>query len=216
MIVAIDGPAGAGKSTVAKLLARKLGFSFLDTGAMYRAITVLALRSKIAFDDTENIARLARQCSINFDAQGRVFLNNEDVSEAIRQPVVNKSISPIAANAGVREYLVSLQQKIGSCGDYVLEGRDTATVVFPGAEFKFYLDAQVSERALRRYKELTAKGLTVFLSEIEEEVKKRDFADSSRSVGALKVADGSRYVDTTGLSIEDVVENLYRIITGKS
>jgi len=213
MVIAIDGPAGAGKSTAAKLLAERLGFAYLDTGSMYRAVTLKVLRKKVDPRDEERVAAIARDCRINF-VSGKVFLDGEDVSEAIRRPLINTTISPIAANPAVRDLLVKMQQGIGVQGNYVAEGRDTATVVFPEAEFKFYLDARLDERASRRHRELTDKGVSVNREQIEEEVKSRDQADRSRSVGALKRASGSRYLDTTNLSIEQVVDTLYQVVKG--
>jgi cytidylate kinase len=211
MIVAIDGPAGAGKSTAAKLLAERLSFAYLDTGSMYRAVTLKVLRKKIDPRDEARVAAVARDCRIHF-VSGKIFLDDEDVSEAIRRPLINTTISPIAANLAVRDLLVKMQREIGAQGNYVAEGRDTATVVFPEAEFKFYLDARLDERAARRHRELTDKGLEIKREQIEEEVSSRDQADRSRSVGALKRAPGSRYLDTTNLNIEQVVDTLYKIV----
>ena len=182
MIIAIDGPAGAGKSTVAKLLAKKLKFLYLDTGAMYRALTL------------------------------KVLLDGSDVSSAIRQPVITQFVSDIAKIGDVRKIMVELQRKLGGQGDAVLDGRDIGTVVFPDAHRKFYVDADFKERVNRRYKEALGLGQNVTFEGVAEDLSNRDTIDSNRKVAPLKQAEDAIYVDTTNLSIEEVVDKLLKEI----
>ena len=211
MIVTIDGPAGAGKSTVAKSLAEKLGFRFLDTGAMYRAVTLAALRRGLSCEDAEGWAELARQVEIRFQDQ-RVLLDGEDVSDAIRTSQVTAHIRYAADNPQVREHLVKLQQEIGRTGDIVTEGRDQGTVAFPHAECKIFLTASPEERARRRVHDLQQRGETPSFDEVLAQQVQRDRRDSSRAVGPLLQAQDAVQVVTDGMSIDEVVERLIEIV----
>ncbi|MFA5410621.1 MAG: (d)CMP kinase [Candidatus Omnitrophota bacterium] len=209
MIVAIDGPAGAGKSTVARILARELGFLYIDTGAMYRALTLKALENRIETEDTARLVELARNTNIDLanDSDGslKVFLDGGDVSAQIRQPRITKYVSDIAKIKDVRIVMLGLQRRLGKSKDSVLDGRDIGTVVFPDAEKKFYIDADFSERVRRRYQELRDLGQDVTLKDIESDLSNRDKIDSTREFAPLKKADDAVYIDTTRMTIEEVV-----------
>lgn len=218
MIIAVDGPAGAGKSTVAKRAARELGFVYLDTGAMYRALTLKVIEQNIEIKDTQRIISLARNTTIDLlDNEGalKVMLDGRDVSKEIREPRITKSVSDIAKIKEVREVMVALQRKLGKEKNCVLDGRDIGTVVFPGAEKKFYIDADFKERVRRRYKELKAAGQEVTEQDIEWDLSNRDSIDSSREHAPLKKADDAVYLDTTSLTIEQVVELMLKEISVK-
>jgi len=208
MIIAIDGPAGAGKSTIAKDVASELGFLYIDTGAMYRALTVKALERKVDIQDAGQIVDLAKETSIelvnNHETGLKVFLDGNDVSRAIRQPIVTKYVSDIARIRGVREVMLVLQRRMGRAGDVVLDGRDIGTVVFPDADRKFYLDADFGERVNRRYLELKALGEDVTPESIGADLKNRDTIDSNREFAPLKKAEDAIRIDTTGMTIEEV------------
>ena len=218
MIVAIDGPAGSGKSTISKQVASRLRFSYLDTGAMYRAITVAAMKAGVDFSDENGLVKIAKISEIDFGPRKgndqKVFLNGNDITKQIRDPHVTNQVKHIAKIPAVREYLVNLQRKISEGKNVVLEGRDTTTVVFPDAEFKVYLDADQKERAQRRFIELQEKGLSVTFNEILEDQIKRDESDFNREVGPLKKADDAHIVDTSGMSIDEVVNHVVRIVKG--
>ena len=215
-VIAIDGPAGAGKSTVAKELARRLGFTYLDTGAMYRALTLKALRQKFNLEDEKALIELACKTSVelktNKQQEVRIFLDKEDVSEAIRSHEVTNNTFYMARAPQVREVMVDLQRKISSRRDIVVEGRDVGTVVFPDATYKFYLDADFEERARRRIKELEEKGQQIEAQKLTQELKERDQKDFSRKVGPLKRADDAIVIDSTHLSIENTIEKIIQII----
>lgn len=212
MIITIDGPAGSGKSTVAKILARRLSISNLNTGAMYRAVTLFIIENKIDTDNEVSIEKSLKEIKIDF-FDNTIFLNGKDVSERIKDLDVEQKVSKISSLKSVREKMVELQRMIGNKISLVAEGRDTGTVVFPNAEFKFYLDASVNERAKRRYKELTELGIKdVTISEIEKEIEKRDFQDRTRKLSPLKVPENAIIIDTTGLSIDEVVEKMLSYI----
>lgn len=219
MVITIDGPAGAGKSTVAKLLARKLGFAFMDTGAMYRALTVKAMRCLVKLEDPEALVVLARQTHIDLlNEPGqplKVLLDGEDVSEAIRATDVTNNTFYIARTPGVRHVMVEWQQKMGKRQSMVGDGRDLGTVVFPTAEFKFFLDADFKVRCRRRIDELKAKGQTVDEEALMRDLAERDHQDTSRKVGPLKQAEDAVLVDSTGMSIEEVVDFLVSKIKAK-
>ncbi len=207
MIIAIDGPAGSGKTTVSRLLAKQLGIGYLDTGATYRALTLKSLDEGVDLNDGEIISSLARKMSLRLE-KGKVFLDGQDVTESIRTPLIDRNISLVVSHQQVRESMVELQRRLAEGGDYVVEGRDIGTVVFPDADFKFYLDADVSERARRRFNELKAKGIDLDFNEVLVQLKRRDQADLTRKVGPLRKAEDAIYIDTTGMSINEVVNCL--------
>jgi CMP/dCMP kinase len=217
MIIAIDGPAGAGKSTVARITAQRLGFLYIDTGAMYRALTFKALEEKIDLKNTAALIEMAKSCRIDLiNDQGgalKVFLDGRDVSASIRQPRITKFVSDIAKIKGVREIMLLVQRKLGVQRDSVLDGRDIGTVVFPDADRKFYIDADFNERAGRRYKELKEAGQNITLADIEGDLKNRDNIDSTREFAPLKRADDAIYIDTTNLTIEAVVSKVFSYIS---
>lgn len=212
MIIAIDGPAGSGKSTVAKLVAARLGFHYLDTGAMYRAVAVSALEDGVELSDEAALARIAAERVISFEHDGnealpsRVLIAGVDVTAAIRTPAADGAVSGVASSPRVREAMVAQQRAIGMAGDIVVEGRDIGTVVFPDAEVKVFLTASAEERARRRTAQQVAVGHDVDATEVRKAIEKRDEIDSTREVSPLKPADDARLLDTTGLSIEQVVE----------
>ncbi|HEX5103066.1 MAG TPA: (d)CMP kinase [Pirellulaceae bacterium] len=213
MIVAIDGPAGAGKSSIARRLAERLGFQFLDTGAMYRAVALAALRQGLGPDDGEAIARLAETLSIDMRHE-KTFLNGEDVSAAIRTSEVSAAVYLAADNVAVRRRLVELQRQIADDRDTVTEGRDQGTVAFPHAECKIFLTASPEVRARRRYEELISRGEPAALEEVLAQQQDRDRRDAARPVGALLKAADAVEVITDGLTPEEVVERLERIVRG--
>lgn len=214
-IITIDGPAGAGKSTVSKILARQLHYIYLDTGAMYRVVALLAQRQKIDFKDDRALEKLCGQLVIDFQGEGegqRVFCQGEDVTEKIRGPEIGWLASTVSTRPPVREAMVVMQRKIGSKGKIVAEGRDTGTIVFPWARYKFFLSADPSERARRRFQELIARGFKVTLEEIEKEIRERDAQDSSRAIAPLQPAGDAHILDSTNLTPEQVAEKIMRII----
>ena len=172
MIVAIDGPAGSGKTTIAKLLSKKLQVSYLDTGATYRALTLKALKYKLDLTDKQSLKSLAENLNLKIE-DTKIYLDGKDVSQEIRSPLIDKNISLIVSYPEVREVMVDLQRKIAQDADFVVEGRDITTVVFPKADFKFYLDAQFSVRTQRRFKELSDKGIKIDYAELKEDLRKR-------------------------------------------
>jgi cytidylate kinase len=212
MIITIDGPAGTGKSTVARKVAERLSFDFLDTGAMYRAIALEALRRKANLQDGREVGFIAKHCRVEFDWGKKpptVLLNGEPVSHVLRGFEVTRAASFVAAIPSVREQLVAQQQRIGSeHGNLVTEGRDQGTVVFPSAQLKIYLDATPQERARRRVAQLRARGEMANLDEVLKEILERDQRDSTRSVGPLSIPPGALVIDTTKLSEEQVVERI--------
>ncbi len=218
MIIAIDGPAGAGKSTVAKLIAKKLGYLYIDTGAMYRAITLKAIDSAIEIDNGDEITKLAERSEIglinNPDGTIKVTLDGKDVSVAIRQPRITKTVSDIAKIKSVRIVMLNKQRELGRKGNVVLDGRDIGTVVFPEAEKKFYVDANLNERVKRRHKELNGMEEDVSFDAVNADLSNRDRIDSSREFAPLKKAEDAIYIDTTFLSIEEVVDKLLEHING--
>ena len=210
MIIAIDGPAGSGKSTIAKLIAEDLGLVYLDTGAMYRLVTLKALNDGI-LGNLDKIIKMLDNLSIDIKENG-FYLDDIDVSEEIRKPVVSENVSDIAAIREVREKMVDLQRKFSESKNVILDGRDIGTVVFPNADVKIFLVADAKERANRRYKELVAKGENVRIEEIYENILKRDEIDSTRKESPLKKADNAIEVDTTSKNIEEVKNEILNII----
>ncbi|MDT2827672.1 MAG: (d)CMP kinase [Enterococcus viikkiensis] len=216
--IAIDGPASSGKSTVAKLLASDFNFIYVDTGAMYRAVTFLAIKHHVAFSDEAALAELTKKYPITFQQSGHgqiVFVNDEEVTEAIRQPDVTAAVSEVSAHGMVREELVEAQRQLAKTGGIVMDGRDIGTIVLPQAEVKIFLVASVEERAQRRYKENQAKGIQMDFEAIKEAIAKRDYLDSHREVSPLIQAQDAQLVDTTGMSIEQVVTKIKGIIQAK-
>lgn len=217
MIIAIDGPSGAGKSTVAKAVAKKLGFSCLDTGAMYRAIAYKALSTNVALDDGEALGRLARESMISFGhVQGdpvprSVFIDGNEVTDHIRTAEIDKAVSPVSATPAVREALLDQQRRIGQTGDYVVEGRDIGTVVFPQAELKIFLTASPEERAHRRVRQNVDRGIgSIDYQEVLRDIERRDDIDSNRSTAPLKPADDAIRLDSTDCYIEEIIETICR------
>ncbi|MCS7232742.1 MAG: (d)CMP kinase [Synergistetes bacterium] len=211
MIVAIDGPAGSGKTTVAKLVARRLGFFYLDTGAIYRALTLKLLRSNLPLDDIEGVCQVLNTMDINIE-DDKLFLDGEDVSEAVRDPEVDRKVSLVARIPEVRERLLPLQRDLVKGRDAVVEGRDMGTIVFPEAEVKVFLTASIEERAYRRWKELVQKGKDISFEAVLQDLKRRDDIDSKREIAPLKVAPDAIVIDTTSKSIEDVVEEVVNLV----
>ncbi|HOI89369.1 MAG TPA: (d)CMP kinase [Candidatus Rifleibacterium sp.] len=217
-IVAIDGPAGAGKSTVARMAADKLGYGYLDTGAMYRAVTLKAQQENIDFSDVAAMRRCASECGLRFEtsknsSQPRVFLKDIEVTHDIRKPEVARNVSAVAANQGVRECMTALQRQIGKKGKWVVDGRDIGSVVFPDARTKIFLTASIEERARRRLHDLHEKGFEADLESLKLEIAKRDEYDSNREFAPLKQADGAVLLDTTAMTIDQVIDRIIIIVT---
>lgn len=211
MQIAIDGPASAGKSTVAKLIAHKLGFTYIDTGAMYRACTVLAKENKIDYGDEAAILAAVDQNKIelkSINGEQKVFVGEDDITQAIRMPEISANVSQVAALAGVREKMVSLQRQMAGKMNVVMDGRDIGTTVLPNAEVKIFLLASAHSRAQRRMLDLKQRGIKSdqTLQEIEESIKQRDYKDSHRSISPLKKATDAVEIDTTKMNIEQVVD----------
>jgi CMP/dCMP kinase len=211
-IVAIDGPAGSGKSTLARLLAARLGYLHLDTGAMYRALTYLALRDGVALDDGASLAALARGADLRFEERGHVFAHEQDVSAEIRCPAVSAAVSQVSAHRDVRAVLVDEQRRIAGGHDVVMEGRDIGTVVFPDAAVKVFLVASADVRSERRRKELIAHGEHVSAEETLAAIEARDTYDSSRPVAPLRAADDAVQLDSSAMTIEGMVEAAAQIV----
>jgi len=214
-IIAIDGPAGSGKSTVAKAVAKKLNFLYIDTGAMYRALTLKAKWNNLNLEDSNQIIELAKKTKIQLVYENnslKVILDGKDVSIDIRQPFVTDGVSIVAKIKQVREIMTHLQREIAKNNNCVLEGRDIGTVVFPNAKFKFFLDADFKERIKRRYKELIENNPKLDLATVEKDLANRDRIDSTREVAPLKKAPDAIYIDTTNLTIEQVAEQILKWI----
>ena len=211
-VIAIDGPSGAGKSTVAKMLAERLGFFYLDTGALYRAVALLFLRKGITPEDDDRVLlKVLSSSEVRFD-HGKCLLNGKDVSRDIRDPGVGHYSSVFSARKVVRDFLLDVQRRVSLDNDLVVEGRDTTTVVFPGAQKKFYMDASVAERAERRYRQLKEIGLDITAEQAEDDVRKRDTRDQSRDLAPLVKAKDAIIIDTTDKSIGQILENILEII----
>ena len=210
--IAIDGPAGAGKSSVAKVLARRLGCIYLDTGAMYRAVTWLALQKQVAFDDMDGIKDLLQTIELEFkdvDGMQHLYCNGTDVTEAIRTPEISANVSAVSMIPHVREAMTAQQQKIAAGSDVLMDGRDIGTTVLPNARHKFFLTASLEERARRRALELEQKGIAVDMEQLIADIALRDKKDSEREVSPLKQAEDAVLIDTSSLTFDEVVENLF-------
>jgi len=219
LIIAIDGPSAAGKTTLAKLLAERLGYLHLDTGAMYRTVGWKASKTGVPFDDVEQITEIAKNIKIRFslrqEGENRVIADGQDVTTDIRSPQAGEWASRVSAIPGVRRAMVALQRQAGAGGGIVAEGRDMQTVVFPNAEVKIFLIASVRARALRRYKEFKEKGMAANLEEIERDMQKRDERDATRADSPLKAAPDAVLLDTDGKSIDEVVAEVIGIVQEK-
>jgi len=218
MTVAIDGPSGSGKSTVGKALAKRLGYLYIDTGAMYRAVALKVKEEAVGLEDELKLFHLASSLQLTFVGKGKethVLCNGEDVTEVIRSPEISRLASDISKKKVVREALVQKQREMGKGGGVVLEGRDIGTVVFPDAEIKFYLDAKAEERGKRRFRELMEKGVKVNFGETLEEVQKRDHNDMSRDLSPLKKAEDAIFIDSTEHTVDEIVEAMVRVVQEK-
>ncbi len=217
--IAIDGPAGAGKSTIAKMLTKKLNYTYLDSGAMYRAITYLVFNENIDFNDNEKIVQVTKNTEIDINYNNnkfKIFINNIDITDKIRSNIVDKNVSTIAQIKGVRDELVKKQRKLAKAKDIVMDGRDIGTRVLPNADYKFYITATVEERANRRYKDIIDRGESnKTLKEVKNEIIKRDKIDSNRKYSPLKKAKDAIVVDTTNMSKKEVLQKLLSYIKGE-
>ena len=214
VVIAIDGPSGAGKSTVARRLAARLGYTYIDTGAMYRAVALWALRIGTGLGDMHRLEQLARSSTIEFEPGGdRIWLNGEDVTTAIRTPEVSQAASVIAIVPAVRRALVEMQRAMGERTSVVMEGRDIGTVVFPEADLKIYLDARAEERVRRRHLEVREKGVDA--QAVAAQMKERDLRDSTRAEAPLTQAPDAVYLDSTGLGIDEVEEAVLKLVRAR-
>lgn len=218
MVIAIDGPSGAGKSSAARLLAKRLGYTYIDTGAMYRAVAWKAIQEGVPLSDEVGLSGLCAGMQISLAADGdllRIYVDGRDVGADIRTPEMGMAASLVSKHQGVRAELLRVQRRLGAMGGVVMDGRDIGTVVFPDADIKFYLDARVDERARRRHKELVAAGHNVDLPRIAREIVERDRQDMARDIAPLRPAPDSVYIDSSSMSVEEVVEKMLDAIRGK-
>ncbi len=214
IIIAIDGPAASGKSTTARLVAKKLGYTYIDSGAMYRAVTLKALENNVPTTEAQAVAEIAKKADMRFEWKNghlRFFLDGRDVTEAIRTHQINTHINPVAANTAVRKILVEKQRALGKNGGVVMDGRDIGSVVFPRAELKIFMEASPEERARRRVIELKQRGINVDYDDVYQEILTRDRADTTRSYGPLVKSPDAISIDTTNLSIEQQVNKIYAL-----
>ena len=214
IIIAIDGPAGSGKGTLAKALAEKLHLVNIDTGATYRCVALKVLKNNIDLNDYDKIIAIAKNINIDLLPDGRVLLDGEDVTKAIRSKEVTEIVSPISSIVEVRNIMVDVQRKIARGKDVVMEGRDITTVVFPDAPYKFYLDASIDIRAQRRFRENQEKGIDMTYREVYENIKERDYNDMHKEVGSLTRTADQIYIDTTNLTISQEVAIIEKVIKG--
>ena len=214
--IAIDGPAGAGKSTIAKKVADRIGFVYLDTGAMYRAVTYKMMTENIAIDDEEKLAELLKNMDLSFGDGGRkIHCNGVDISQEIRLPEISANVSAVSALPLVRDVMAQKQREIAEKYDVVMDGRDIGTVILPDAQVKIFLTASLEERTRRRLEELTAKGIATDYEKLYKEIALRDEKDANRAIAPLKMADDAVFLDSTAYNIDDVVKNVLLIIENK-
>lgn len=211
-VIAIDGPAGSGKGTITKIVAKKLNLTYIDTGATYRAIALAVLRNNLDLENKDQIIKLAKTLEIDFDKDGRTFLNKEDVSTLIRSKEVSGIVSPISSIPEIREIMVDLQRKMADGKDVIMEGRDITTVVFPDTKYKFYLDASIEERAKRRFNQNSEMGIDIPMEELVKSIEERDYNDMHKPIGALKRTPDQTYIDSTNMTIDEVVEEIIKDI----
>ncbi|AUM87830.1 cytidylate kinase [Clostridium botulinum] len=209
--IAIDGPAGAGKSTIAKIIGNKLNIMYINTGSMYRAVTLMALKNNIEPYDIESLKALINSMNISFNGNN-IIVNGKDLEEDIRMPIINNNVSKYAAVEEVRELLVSMQQNISKKYNVVMDGRDIGTVVLKDAPYKFFITASAEVRAKRRLKELKEKGININFRDVLKEIKERDYIDSNRKVNPLKQSKDAILIDTSNFTIEEVVDKICTII----
>ena len=214
-IITIDGPSGAGKSTIAKLIADKLGFKYLDTGAMYRAVTLYMIENQVDIKNEEEVINALNKLNIGFDSNYRIYLDSQDITEDIRKEKVVKFVSEVSAISSVRRKMVDLQRDIAKEGNYILDGRDAGSVVFPNADYKFYLEESLEERAKRRYKEELSKEVDISFEAVKESIRKRDKYDSNRKDSPLVVPENAIIIDTTNMTIYEVAEEITDIFLNK-
>lgn len=214
-IVAIDGPAGSGKGTITKIVGEKLKLVNIDTGATFRCVALNMIQKNVSMNDEENLEKLLKEIDIEIKTNGKIYLNGEDVTKRIRENDVNSLVSPISVIPMVRNRLLEIQRKIAKGKDVIMEGRDIGTVVFPNADVKIYLDATAEERAKRRVLQNKENGIASSYNEVLAGIKDRDKRDSTREIAPLKKAEDAIYVDSTNLSVEQVVEEIIEIIKKK-
>lgn len=218
-IVAIDGPAGTGKGTITKLVAKDFGLINIDTGATYRCVTLEMLNQNISIHETEKIIKISENINMKIENNNgfqTIFLNEEDVTEKIRSKEVTELVSQVSSIVEVRLNMVKLQRKLAEGKDVIMEGRDITTYVFPNANVKIYLDASLEERAKRRYQEMKEKNLKITYDEVLENIKMRDENDKNKEIGSLKIAEDATVIDTTNLSIQEVADKIKQIINKKT
>ncbi len=216
LLITIDGPSGAGKTTVSRKVAQRLGYTYVDTGALYRALALAALSQKCVIDNDNVVEHICEELSLRFENSHngpKLYMNEVDITDQIRTQEISMLASALSARLVVREYLLGVQREMGKDGGVVFEGRDMGTVVFPEADIKFFLDADLNVRALRRYEELTAMGTKITLSEVTEAMRKRDEHDSDRALAPLKPAHDAIRIDSSSLGIGEVVELILRHVS---
>ena len=213
--VAIDGPAGSGKGTVTKLVAEKCNLIYIDTGVTYRCVTLKMLENGVSLEEEDKVIEIAENINIEFTIDGKTLLDGIDVSDKIRSKEVTKLVSFVSSIVRVRELMVEVQRKMASDNNVIMEGRDITTVVLPNAKYKFYLDASVDERARRRFEQNKEKNIEMSLEEIKENIEKRDYNDMHKEVGSLTRTDDQIYIDSTNMSIDEVVDFIVKTVRGE-